>query len=1385
MSSTNTSLFSDDTSKSAALPKLGSSITYSNWAFTLKLYFISEGLWGIVSGTEPRPLPTPAVVVPSTEAGGGSTTVSEEDHSKVQSWDKRNATAFMTITVAITQSQMVHVVSKDLAKEAWDALEKVHRKEGQAALYTLLTRLVTARFKDGDNLEEHVSTMVNTANELASINEPIPDHFLVVYLLHSLPQSWETVVSMIELVAGETKPSLTSIIAQILKEGERRKTNVDASTVKKPNPGALAAQSHPRTGRPSRDKRQDTCYNCGKKGHHSHKCRSPRKEVEAKTVVKKNHYSLSVITIGTAFRTLSTPEEETWIVDSGADCHYSGRKEHLLNFVKSPIKVALGVGTDVCPGYRSLQLRLANGNVLDLDKVYYLPGAPTSLLSVKRLASHGATVTFGPDLLATITKDGDLVANTIPGTCYQLDVSPSLALANIVTPVPLGPLAATTRDAGSASLMAWHRRLGHISLDTIISLARSEAVKGLTLTDTVKRDCEVCLLSKSRRSPFSAISTDAPHTLYRLFIDLGFVNEPDFEGNRIYLAIVDQYSTAKWTFILSSKRSEEVLERWIEFKNNAERMIGQKIRFVRSDNGGEFISTKFIDTLRESGITYERTAAYTPEQNGQVERFNGAVISLVKAMLKGSGLPKTYWSLALSAATFYLNRIPHPRFNGKTAYEVALGKKPSVKHLRPFGTPCFTHIDSSLRSKLDDTAVRGIFVGYDGEYNYLVRLEDGKQITSRHVRFADAEFGFEELRLDLSLDDFSTPTPSQQLPPPSSDTIDKPDAPKTIKKDGYEYVQVQAGPNPGRFEEINSSNIIEGTRTRRRGAPTASFVSSEEPVYVKLVQVIDIDGMEKEEGIWEEEALMVGVVQAEVPRTHEEAMVSKDRVRWREAEEKEWSAFEENGVLQLALLPAGARALGTTWVYTVKTDEDGKVIRFKARLVAQGFGQRYGIDFNETFAAVSRMSTARFLIAYAASNGFNIESFDYETAFLNGTMTEDVYIKIPPGYPGKHQPGQVLKLIKAMYGTKQAPREWAKALNTLMIEHGYSQSKSDTCLYYKNVGGSLVIVLLYVDDGLIVASDASIIKQELESFGKVYKLKKLGRVSTFLSLQFAHTGSGIFIHQQKYIDSILSRYFDSLSRSPSATPMEDKFVLDPSSPLFSDVPLYQSAVGSLQYAAQLTRPDIAAAVRRVAQAVSAPTDQDWQAVKRIFRYLVGTKDYGIRYLKEGSLELKVFSDASWADDQENRRSVGAFVVLIAGGVVAWRCKQQTLIATSTTESELVAVSDATKEVLATRQLCYELEIDQPSATTIFEDNQACIAIAQSPGQHGRTKHFDVITLFVQERVSIGDVKLEYCRTEEMTADALTKGLGKTLFAKHRQGLGMVSLSSWISGSVGE
>ena len=216
-----------------------------------------------------------------------------------------------------------------------------------------------------------------------------------------------------------------------------------------------------------------------------------------------------------------------------------------------------------------------------------------------------------------------------------------------------------------------------------------------------------------------------------------------------------------------------------------------------------------------------------------------------------------------------------------------------------------------------------------------------------------------------------------------------------------------------------------------------------------------------------------------------------------------------------------------------------------------------------------------------------------------------------------------------------------------------------------------------------------------------------------------------------------------------------------------DQQLYQSAVGSLLYLSVATRPDITYAVSNVARFCAKPTNQHWVAVKRIFRYLKGTQQYGLLYGKSNSNNCVGFSDADWGGDLDDRKSTSGYMFQVGGTAISWRSKKQTCVALSTAEAEYIALASAAQESLWLQQLLVDLKNEEPKSVTIYEDNQSAISMAKNPQFHGRTKHIAIKYHFIREQVNSKTLELRYCRTNDMIADMLTKGLSGEQFEKLR------------------
>ncbi|GJS90252.1 putative ribonuclease H-like domain-containing protein [Tanacetum coccineum] len=373
---------------------------------------------------------------------------------------------------------------------------------------------------------------------------------------------------------------------------------------------------------------------------------------------------------------------------------------------------------------------------------------------------------------------------------------------------------------------------------------------------------------------------------------------------------------------------------------------------------------------------------------------------------------------------------------------------------------------------------------------------------------------------------------------------------------------------------------------------------------------------------------------------------------WIEAMQEELLQFKLQKVWTLVDLPKGKRAIGTKWVYRNKKDERGIVVRNKARLVAQGYTQEEGIDYDEVFAPVARIEAIRLFLAYASFMGFIVYQMDVKSAFLYGTIEEEVYVCQPPGFEDPQFPGKVYKVEKALYGLHQAPRAWYETLSTYLLENGFRRGTIDKTLFIKKDKGDILLVQVYVDDIIFGSTKNSLCVEFEQMMHKKFQMSSMGELTFFLGLQVMQKDDGIFISQDKYVADILKK-FDFVTIKTTSTPIEtNKALLKDEEAEDVDVHLYRSMIGSLMYLTA-SRPDIMFAVCACARFQVTPKVSHLNAVKRIFRYLKGQPKLGLWYPRDSPFDLEAFSDSDYAGASLDRKSTtGAEYVAAAN-----RCRQ--------------------------------------------------------------------------------------------------------------------------------
>ncbi|CAI7794848.1 unnamed protein product [Closterium sp. NIES-53] len=487
------------------------------------------------------------------------------------------------------------------------------------------------------------------------------------------------------------------------------------------------------------------------------------------------------------------------------------------------------------------------------------------------------------------------------------------------------------------------------------------------------------------------------------------------------------------------------------------------------------------------------------------------------------------------------------------------------------------------------------------------------------------------------------------------------------------------------------------------------------------------------------------------PATLKEALESSDAEEWKKTMESELKSIEENGTWELVELPEGRKVITSKWLFKIKSDADGKIERYKSRLP----------------------KTLRTLLAGAAIKEWVVKQMDVTTAFLNGVLEEEIFMAQPEGFDDCS--GRVLRLKKALYRLKQAPRLWYLKLRGVLEEISFTPSSADHSLFMLGEGEQRSFMVVYVDDILIFSPSSDLVKKVMLKLQDKFKCKALGNVNFYLGL---HTERDVEkrcvrVHQRKYLEALAANFGQNEGHVATTFPSGFKCVKGPEEESVGEEERrrFHSLVGSLMYAAVNTRPDVAFATRQLARVVQCPSEEQVAAGMRVAKYLGQTPTVGLQYsaaaqrrqkgadgVEPERLFLTAFSDASYASEPEDMTSVGGFICCVGGGPTAWESKKQVDQALSSVESEYMAIFRAVREIVWQRRLLAELGEDQQGPTPLYCDSQGAIALAKNPVLHGLTKHMRVKWHWTRSMVATGEVELHYVKTTSQPADMMTKRL---------------------------
>ncbi|PLW19705.1 hypothetical protein PCASD_13171 [Puccinia coronata f. sp. avenae] len=997
-----------------------------------------------------------------------------------------------------------------------------------------------------------------------------------------------------------------------------------------------------------------TCNYCNRNGHWVSNCRTLIRDVNAGNIKMKTSTPNNPTPTNVRVRAIDATANpsDTVLIDSGASACVSGDSPyfHLESRLTKPIPVLLASRKSnmTLTGVGSLKIPTPNGTIR-IKNVYHHPSIPYVILSLGILTSHGLQLVFDQHCGLTLIHFHRKFQTTFSNNCWTLVTLPKTpSIPSTTKPNPSDIVISSMTNKVSMDCVKWHERLGHAN-DKIVQQFIKRFVPEKLRPEWKPFFCKKCVLAKAtghRFLPPSIVPKDSPLDLF--VSDIMGPYDPNVNGFKFTVTLRDHASM--FTFVSPIHAKADVPERlrvWFEVIHNHH---GRYPKYLRCNNGGEFVSKRFETMLAERGILLVTSAPYHPEENGKAERVNRTINDMARVMLNNSGLPFEFWSYAQQTAAYLHNRIPHSRISPKTPIEILFNQKPTPDFIFPFGARALVFRPSEKRNnKFSDHADEAYLIGYP---------PSGKGWLFYH----------KQLRTIIQSADAVFPE-FQQLPVSGFDTV-------------------------AQNISLELHNLTLGQE------PTDEIAAAQDLAVQSLPVRPDVA----------------------IPSNIHQALSGHDSNRWRQAAEAELDQLEKLGV----------------WT-VVKPKKGVKVI-----------------DCGDTYAPTASLATLRLLLSISVQRGYTTQSFDVSSAYLYSPIDEEVYVK-PPTELRPDLKGKVLRLKKALYGTKQAGRCWWLHFKSILESLHFSASEVKSSLYVYKRDNVSIYIWMHVNDGLVVSNSPSAIDDLRSKLTDHLEVKWCPSVDQIVGLNVCHDNTGIYLEQHLLATQVTSTY--TRCTVHLNTPLPDISLVTSTSPPI-DTSTFRSVLGSLMYLACGTRPNISYAVNLLARFSQNPSDTHWTALDHLIGYIWKNPRKGLTFTP-GDASVKLYVDAGWGGEHE--RSTTGFLLQHYGNPITWGSKRQDVVAMSTCAAEYVALSIATQH-LANLKIVLD-DIDPVTTYEILCDNQAAVLVATDNASRKKTQYLQQAFYFVNDFVRRNKVNLYWISNSEQLANVFTKRLAAN---KHRE-----------------
>lgn len=1283
----------------APVEKLKNKSNYQLWLFHATIQLKSHAAWEVAKGTLRMP-------------------TGDAKEKEITEWKKRDGIAQRVIAASLDPTLVVHVMRCKSAKEMWKTINDLFEKKEEENKCEILEEFFSMKYEKSVSIMNHVGKLEAVYVRLKAMDDTITEYVLISKILATLPDKLNYFKTAWESTA-KAERTLENLKNRLFAEEERCSTKSDVGV-------AFQASN-----------KQVICHNCENKGHYAKDCKKAKKKMWCSRCRMSNHTNQMCFKKdkkhdntrrdgfnGNKVSMYALHAEQNkgneWIVDSGTTAHLTVEKTLLKDSKQDNTEISVAKAGSAIKAERSGTIEFEK---CELTEVLYVPELRKNLLSVNAICEKGGKVTFSKNEVS-VTKDGrEIVRGTQKGNglfAINFSENPEVYLAD-------------------KTCWNWHEKLGHLGAKNVLRLANMS--EGIKLTpdeiNQLNTDCVACIKGKQVRLPFPGKRQRASRVLELIHADLsGKISHPTWD-NYIYFALLEDDFSGHFHIYLLKHKSDffDALKKYVlsaEIKHNC------RVAKLRCDNAGENSSSEVKEWCENRGIELEYSPPYTPSLNGKIERGMRTVVEKARTILLSAKMNMEMWGEALYCAVHLTNRSP--RYDSdKTPYEIWNKRKPNLKYLQVFGCEAWVKTLTHVK-KFEERSKLYTFVGYAP---MAYRLWDPKKrviIVSREVKFRN---NYVENNLIKQSDTDSI----QWL------DIDNESENESIEEHNQEENEVNGELEDDNFDADVSYNedtlILDASESEyfpSAGEEEQSDVNS---------TVIDLEPGERRYP--DRVRAAPDRLEPAALLTYHEAVTGPEADDWWEAINEEKSSLEENGTWTLVPKEEAneKRVLGNTWVLTIKSNG-----RKKARLVIRGDQQVKGEDYQETYSPVVSNNTIRIILALASDCKANFMTFDVKTAFLYGTLDEDIYMRLPLGYK---KTDLICKLNKALYGLKQASRQWNKKFVDVLITLGFNQVICERCVFVNVKYG--IILAIHVDDGLMIYYDALKARKIIKSLEEEFKITANFEPNSFLGIEIVKTNEMLTISQNNYARQILEK-FNMQHSKPMSTPAVKHKRSEDLCHETVNFP-YRHAVGNLMYLACKTRPDLTFSVNMVSRFMEKPTNFDVVSLKRIFRYLNGETEASIKYKSGLNNDLVAFCDADYADDENDRKSTGGYVIMFKGGPIAWGTCKQKVTVTSTTEAEFVSACTCVKTLIFLKSFIENVTGEKVKAK-VFEDNQGAIDLIKNGIFNKRSKHIEVRYHYICEMYKKGRIEIEYVPTDEQLADIFTKPLTAVKFHKFKE-----------------